>query len=330
MRASADRRDARAMAATSIPEGTVLVGTDGSENAQRAVAWAAREARLRASTLTILTAWTPQPVADASLWAVGDAGTQLLDDIRAQQIADANSLVETAARNIRHRYPDVQVHTFACEGDARRVLVEHSRNASLLVVGSRGRGPIASVLLGSVAFWLTRHAEVPLAVVPRAARHADDALHQRGVVAGVSLDPLSSKVVEVAATEAAKRQCDLILAYCAWDGDASRHGWEQVAESELDSFGVNALNQLATDTARRFPQLTIRRRFARGNADHYLAAVSARHEVLVLGRRHATPGDAIGLGSVASAVFHAAASVVLVVPLTSQSPTGPNALAASA
>lgn len=315
MRSPTYQSDARPMTSRSISQGTILVGTDGSERAQQAVGWAAREAHLRHTTLTILSAWTPQRLADASLWAVGYAGSRLLEEIRAQQVADAARMVETAALRVRDRYPELDVRTIQCEGDARHALVEHAEKASLLVVGSRGSGPIASVVLGSVAFWLTRHAEVPLAVVPTEARHAGDTLHEDGVIAGVSLDPLSAKVVAVAAEEADRRSCDLILAYCAWDGEASRHGWDHVAESDLDSLGVDAVNELAAVTAARFPQLRIRRRFARGNADRYLADVSAHHEVLVLGRRGASAIDPIGLGSVASAVFHSASCVVLVVPL---------------
>ena len=55
------------MATNDAPEGLILVGTDGSERAQRAVVWAAREAEIRGSRLTSLTAWTPERAADATL-----------------------------------------------------------------------------------------------------------------------------------------------------------------------------------------------------------------------------------------------------------------------
>lgn len=306
------------MVTTSVPEGKILVGTDGSEKAQRAVAWAAREAEMRGSTLTILTAWTAEHLADATLWAAGASGSKLLEDIRAQQVADATGLVEKAAQSVRQRYPDLEVRTIAIEGDARHALVEYGSDASLVVVGSRGRGPIASVALGSVAFWLTRHATMPLAVVPTGSSHVTDAIDHSGVVAGVSLDPLSSKVVEAAAQEAEERRCDLVLAYCAWDGEASRHGWDHVTESELDSAGVELVERLARLTKDAYPHLVIRQRFARGSADHFLADISTRREVLVLGRRKANPLDLVGLGSVATAVFHDASCVVIVVPLTQE------------
>lgn len=271
---------------------------------------------MRGSKLTILTTWTPQHLADATMWAAGYSGSKLLEDIRAQEAADATALVEKAARRARIRYPDLDVHTVALEGDARQTLVEYGRDASLLVVGSRGSGPIASVMLGSVAFWLTRHAETPLAVVPTDARPVADPTRPRGVVAGVSLDPLSAKVVAAAAQEAEERHCDLVLAHCAWDGDASRHGWERVTEADLDSLGVDIVEDLTRATKRSFPHLSIRHRFARGSADRFLADLGALHEILVIGRRHSSPLDLVGVGSVATAVFHDARSVVLVVPLT--------------
>lgn len=304
------------MATNAASEGLILVGTDGSERAQRAVDWAAREAEMRGSRLTILTAWTAQHLADATLWAAGYSGSKLLEEIRAQQVAEATMLVEKAARSVRERFPDIEVRTVVHEGDARDALVEYGKDASLLVVGSRGAGPIASVALGSVAFWLTRHAETPVAIVPSESGAAEAHLQHRGVVVGVSTDPLSAKLVATAAQEAEERQCDLVLAFCAWDGHAAKHRWEAVDEAELDDLGVDVVDRLATAIKKDHPRLEVRRQFARGAADRYLSDLASHHEVLVVGRRSATLLDLLGLGAVGTAVFHDASFVVLVVPLT--------------
>lgn len=291
------------MARSSIGEGTVLVGTDGSERAQRAVMWAAHEAVLRGTGLTILTAWTPERLADATLWAVGYSGSKLLEDIRAQHDAAATDLVEKAARAVRTQYPELPIDTRAYEGDARKALIEHSREASLLVVGSRGSGPVASVVLGSVAFWLTRHAEVPLAVVPVHAKAMEDSARLHGVVASVDLDPLSSRIVDIAAQEALARHCDLALAYCAADSDAALAGWERATAAGLGDLDVTTIETLAERAQQEHPQLLIRHRLGRGSVDHFLADISACHELLVLGRHHAT------------AVIHESSCVVLIVPV---------------
>ncbi|HWU33312.1 MAG TPA: universal stress protein [Marmoricola sp.] len=303
------------MAINPTPEGMILVGTDGSQCAQRAIDWAAREAEMRGSRLTILAAWAPRRSPDATLWVFGYAGSKLSESIHEQQLVAATELVVEAARGVRERYPDLEVQTVTHPGDARDALVDYGERASLIVVGSRGAGALSSTVLGSVAFWLTRHSEVPVAVVPADAEHVVGPT-RRGVVVGVGFDPLAAKVVEAAAQEAEERRSALILAFCAWDGEASKHRWERVEESELESIGVDIVQKLASAVRSEYPHLDVRCRFARGAADRFLADTSRHHELLVLGRRISTPLDLVDVGTMAAAVLHHAPFVVMVVPLT--------------
>jgi nucleotide-binding universal stress UspA family protein len=147
----------------------IVVGTDGSPGAQRAVSWALGEARLRKAPLQVVHAWMV-PLIDAlpEPWAVGAPSLGPSDD-------DVHDHLEAAARNLldacvdeaRSADPGVEIHGELVEGRPAAALLEAARNADLLVVGSRGRGGFAGLLLGSVSAQCVHHAPCPVVVVPQ-------------------------------------------------------------------------------------------------------------------------------------------------------------------
>ena len=131
------------------PEHRVVVGFDGSDNARNAVTWAAETAARSGAALEIhtvsslgFTTMTPSEV-KRSVRPVMDAG-----------VAHAGSVA-----------PGVPVTAVMHEGSAAKALVEASRGADLLVVGSRGLGGFKGLLLGSVSQQCCEHAECPVVVV---------------------------------------------------------------------------------------------------------------------------------------------------------------------
>lgn len=134
--------------------GPVVVGVDGSEGSWRAAEFAVETAALLGSSLIALYAWP----ADAWSPALAQAGQPL------------PTVPEDVARQldeISHAHPQVPVHTEVRSGarPAHSELVAMSRNARLVVVGSRGRGGFRGLLLGSVSQALIHHAQCPVAVV---------------------------------------------------------------------------------------------------------------------------------------------------------------------
>jgi nucleotide-binding universal stress UspA family protein len=137
----------------------VVVGVDGSEGSRRALAWAAAAAREHQARLTVVTAWTqpPAPVGPGygSLrgYAVADfsepAEHQLNEAIAAVLSEDSHLVLERVL----------------IEGHPAPRLVEASSDADLLVVGSRGHGGFAGMLLGSVSQHVAAHAHCPVVVV---------------------------------------------------------------------------------------------------------------------------------------------------------------------
>ncbi|HEX6967986.1 MAG TPA: universal stress protein [Micromonosporaceae bacterium] len=127
--------------------GPVVVGVDGSAGSGPALAFAAEEAALRGSPLTVLHVWGDAPRDGAT---VRDEAQRLLDE---------------AVAEARERHPGLTVEGRAVTGlDPERALIEASGKASLVVVGSRGRGGFTGLLLGSVSQALVHHSGCPVVI----------------------------------------------------------------------------------------------------------------------------------------------------------------------
>ncbi|KAB1905891.1 universal stress protein [Micromonospora sp. AMSO1212t] len=138
-------------AATSGP---VVAGSDGSESALRALGFAVERAAQRDVPLRVLRAWEPP----GDRWVPPDFDPE-------QIAASERAAAEAELAPWRESFPDVPVEIEAVPGSASALLVEASRSAQLVVVGSRGRGGLRGMLLGSVSQQLIQHSHCPVAVV---------------------------------------------------------------------------------------------------------------------------------------------------------------------
>ena len=145
--------------------GTIVVGIDGSPASKAGLRWAAEEAALRAARLVVIHAWSfvpPAPLAEPGLVpmpAIDYAGT-----IEAER----NAVVEELDAEFAEVFPGgvpASVERKLVEGDAGEALEDASRDADLVVVGSRGRSGIAAALLGSVSRHVLDKAACPVVVV---------------------------------------------------------------------------------------------------------------------------------------------------------------------
>jgi len=139
----------------------IIVGVDGSHDAHRALEWAMQEAVARHAPLTVITvhqvaasAWTGVPI----FLPVDEPSVE-----QARQAAE--EAVAKAAAELGQSQP-VPVTVRAVSGLPAQELIEASRDADLLVVGSRGGGGFARLVLGSVSDQVARHAHCPVVVVP--------------------------------------------------------------------------------------------------------------------------------------------------------------------
>ncbi|HSK25133.1 MAG TPA: universal stress protein [Egicoccus sp.] len=136
--------------------GRIVVGVDGSEGSRQALLWAAKEAALRGSSLEVIHTYAPPQDADVS----GSATSTANYFEAAGEVA--RELVEGMAVAVE----GVEVHTDALESfDPAQTLIERSAGADMLVVSSRGRGGLRSLLLGSVSHQCAQHATCPVVIV---------------------------------------------------------------------------------------------------------------------------------------------------------------------
>lgn len=132
----------------------IVVGVDGSPGSVEALHWALRQARAMAAEVIAVAAWEVPTT----------LGFDLADDA-VDWAAHARQTVDNALAEASHCEPSVTVTPRVIRGHAGTALVEESRDADLLVVGSRGHGTAVAMLLGSVSEFCVHHAACPVVVV---------------------------------------------------------------------------------------------------------------------------------------------------------------------
>jgi nucleotide-binding universal stress UspA family protein len=139
----------------------IIVGLDGSDHSGRALEWAIREAGLRGAALTVLAVhevasnhWTGNPEVYPADQPATEAVRRAAEDVVQKAVNQAG---EPAPASVTVR---------AVSGLARQELVEASSDADLVVVGQRGGGGFARLLMGSVSSQVVHHAACPVVVVP--------------------------------------------------------------------------------------------------------------------------------------------------------------------
>ncbi len=143
------------------PVRRIVVGVDGSDSARKALEWAVSEAEVWGAELTAV-AVVPQTSGTGALAWLPAA----ID--REQVLKDVRSGLRRAVASAAEGHPGVTVHQRTPEGNPAELLAEFSTAVDLVVVGSRGRGGFAGLLLGSTSQAVLSHAVCPVMVVPAA------------------------------------------------------------------------------------------------------------------------------------------------------------------
>ncbi|MFF5210106.1 universal stress protein [Streptosporangium sp. NPDC000396] len=271
----------------------IVVGVDGSTPSVHAASWAGQEAALRGAPLRLVHAalrWAhdvplaPQPLS----WGAGAE-------------AAAQEMLHQAAVHAQAGRPHLEVATEIVDGGAPEALVIAAEGAQLLVVGNRGRGGFAELLLGSVSRYVTARASCPVAVVRQP--HAGE----RGeIVVGVIGQPGEEPVLDFAFREAALRRATLRAVH-AWRHPATRApGDIQPLVYDVKGVGEEEAHLLAEVLAgwrEKFPDVTLIEHVVHEHAAKALIEASADADLVVIGA-HGGARAPLGLGAIAHAVLH--------------------------
>ncbi|GEP38357.1 universal stress protein [Nocardioides psychrotolerans] len=294
------------MSTEHVPVGSIVVGIDGSAPSEAALDWAASEAALSRRPLVIAHA-APFPAASGSAWL----GTMGIDPalVHEQLRAESRALLDTATERVTAAHPDLVVHASMRLADPRQALLDHTAEAHLIVVGSRGLGPMRSFLLGSVSLALSKHSSCPVVVV----RQREEAPAPGGVL--VALEKGDAGVLELAFEVADARSLPLTVLHCFWDVVKVSQGAVDVPDDEP---GVETERQLLAAAVaplrEKYPNVPVHLQLTRGFVDARLITASATADLIVVGHQAKPFLDEVIYGSVAPVIVEHAACSVAVVP----------------
>nr|WP_189189733.1 universal stress protein [Streptomyces albiflavescens] len=283
----------------------VVVGVDGSPSGLAAVEAAAREARWRRAELRVVHAIWPVITPGHVPMAAAPFGPP--EGVLPEAV---ERLVTEALHRAGNVAPQVEATHEVVAGEALTVLEHQSRDADLVVVGSRGRGGFVGMLLGSTAVYLTAHGQCPVMVV----REQSDATGP--IVLGVDGSRAGEKAVDFAFAEAALRGAEIVALH-AWTPDnvplpppqlPDAHRPGTVAEGE-----ERLLAQALAGRQQKYPDVSVRHELVHGVPHEALIEASGTAQLMVVGARGRGGFTGLLLGSVSQALLHHAHCPVTVV-----------------
>ncbi len=289
----------------------VVVGVDGSDDALRALDWAADEAARHGWPLRIVHAYQTYPLAMAGVWA----------EVPSPPVEESERILTEAQERVTRNHPNLEVSTVHHEGPAPAVLLRESSRSRMLVVGREGIGRVAELVLGSVSVAVATRAKVPVIVIPGAWK-APDTPYGR-IVVGVDGSANCEAATHFAFELAAERDAELVAVY-AWQQPARwPEGWpigpdRPRYQDEYDRVLAAATERLAAE----YPDVKL---VTVGDVDHPAEAL-ARHAatadlVVIGGRGHGTVTGML-LGSVARAILRHVDRPIAVVHQPKEGETG--------
>lgn len=299
------------MKTTPLPVGSIVVGVDGSSNSQRALDWAVDQAVLEHRALLILHAVDALgPGQGVWLDTSGVDRTQLTEALEAA----GRDVLANATSRVRRVAPELEVNEVLSLTDPRNALLATAADAVMIVIGSRGRGPVSSLLLGSVSVAVSKHAECPVVVI----RPQQAAGVREGVLVGVDGTALDHTVVEFAFRMASLRALPLTVLHSFWDADHLGRDEHGVPDDEagLDDKRL-LLRGAVREMAEKFPDVPYRLELARGFADRQLIERARLMDVVVVGSRRPGGFQDLGFNSLAPTVVEHAQCAVAAIPVVS-------------
>lgn len=270
----------------------VVVGVDGSEEALRAVEWAALEAERRKAPLRIVTVSAMPPRMHPDKEGPEGVANKLLES--------STQALEASVAHAGEVASGLVTEAVVLSGAPDQAITDSGSDALLLVVGASGMSGFAARVLGSVSRYVADHATCPVVVV----RHDTDAEAVGGEIAvGVRDARQANEAVAFAFEEAALRSAGLVAVH-AWHGSGDQ---QEAARTLAESL---------SEWRDKYPAVTARPELVHGHPGQVLADYSARADLVVIGR-HGAPGAGHAIGSAPHTLLNHARGAVAIVPCES-------------
>lgn len=281
--------------------GVIVVGVDGSDQSMYAVEWAAEEAARRGLRLRIVHA-EPE-------WFYGQPIDPALQE---WLLTGTGNLLHKALTTARQHAEGVAAETEHLPGQPAWALLDRSADAAMIVLGGRGVGAVAGVLLGSTTLQVVTHTKIPAVVVRR-----PEVAACGEIVVGVDGSAISEPATGFAFEEAALREARLRMIH-VWSHPASRWpGDMQPLVHDPQIIAAEELRSVETSQARwreKYPGVEVISEVVHGHPAPILAGASARADLLVVGTRGRGGFTGLLLGSVSHALLHQAHCPLAVIP----------------
>jgi len=290
--------------------GPVVAGVDGSPSSLDAVEWAAREATRRGLGLRLVHGRVQMAV------PAGPGYPSLPVNVETP-MRNARAMLESVAERVRHDHPGILVWSAFIVGGPAGVLVDESRSASLVVVGTRGLGGFTGLLAGSVSTQVASHADCPVVVV-----RADCATGpgpQAPIVVGVDGSTEGTLALRFALDAAAASAARLIAIYVCQTIPAANLGpttWGSYEPAQAEEEARRLLAEQVAGCAAEYPQLVIECRPVLSlNPGETLVDASRDAGLVVVGSRGRGGFAGLLLGSTShTLIHHAHCSVAVIHP----------------
>jgi nucleotide-binding universal stress UspA family protein len=276
----------------------VVVGYDGSTGGVQALEWAADEARTRGLSLTVLHVWDVY---------VGGPIAMPVVDLRA--VAEEN--LNNGVAHVREFAPDLSVRGVLARGQAAAKLIEAGRGANMIVLGPRGLGGFAGLVLGSVGAQVAAHAPCPVVIVRGELVPPPEQVHGH-VVVGVDGSPASRVALALAFAEAGAHGWD-VHAVVAWETVPDRANPPLVDEAGMREAAQARLARMMIPARELHPEVKVQSDIVAGPPREVLMNAAEDARLLVVGSRGLGGFRGLLLGSVSHALIHHAPCPVAVV-----------------